>query len=401
VDVPENQTRPTTLLEPGDPWPLTPPGGSPPPPPPAPARVPRWPFALAALAVVVLVLVAVTHVASPARTLRTGLPTVGSTGTAGASAGAGDAASAVDGAVVDINTTLGYSQAQAAGTGIVLTSDGIVLTNNHVISGATAISVTDVGNGQTYGATMLGYDRSHDIAVIKLTDASGLQTASIGDSSALAVGDQIVGVGNAGGVGGTPSAATGTVTALDRSITAADASDGTSEQLQGLIEVDANIQAGDSGGPLVDSAGRVVGVDTAASAGTTFQGTGGDGYAIPIRTALQVANAIVAGQSSGTVHVGGTAFLGVQVTAGNAALGAAGGTGAVVAGVVSGGAADQAGLAQGDVITGVGDRAVDSPDTLSSVMATHHPGDQVRVTWTDQNGQQQSATVVLGSGPPA
>ena len=128
--------------------------------------------------------------------------------------------------MVDINTTLGYQSEQAAGTGIVLTSSGEILTNNHVIDGATTISATDVGNGKTYSASVVGYDRSSDVAVLQLHNASGLQTASIDNSSNVAVGENVVGVGNAGGTGGTPSVAGGTVTALNQSITASDQGDG-------------------------------------------------------------------------------------------------------------------------------------------------------------------------------
>ena len=148
-----------------------------------------------------------------------------------------------------------------------LSSNGVILTNNHVIDGATSISVTDIGNHKTYTASVVGYDRTKDIAVLQLHNASGLQTATLGNSSNASVGEDVVGVGNAGGTGGTPSAAGGTVTALNQSITASDDGDGTSEQLSGLIETNADIQPGDSGGALVDTSGDVLGIDTAASPG--------------------------------------------------------------------------------------------------------------------------------------
>ncbi len=224
----------------------------------------------------------------------------------------------VDPGLVDINTSLGYQQEQAAGTGIVVTSDGEILTNNHVIDGATSISVTDVGNKKTYTASVVGYDRTGDIAVLQLHNASGLQTANFANSSGISVGEDVVGVGNAGGTGGTPSAAGGTVTALNQSITAQDQGDGTSEQLSGLIETNANIQAGDSGGALVNTSGQVIGVDTAASGGTSFQFNGQDqgnqGFAIPINTALSIARQIEAGNGSSTIHIGTTAFLGVEIS---------------------------------------------------------------------------------------
>ena len=179
-------------------------------------------------------------------------------------------AAAVDPGLVDVNSTLGYQHAQGAGTGIVLQSSGLILTNNHVIRGATALSVTDIGNGQTYPATVVGYDRTHDIAVVQAQGASGLTTARFGNSDAVAVGDQILGIGNAGGVGGSPSTAPGNVTALNQTITVNDDSGG-SAPLGGLIQIAADIQPGDSGGPLVNTSGEVVGIDTAAAAsnGTT------------------------------------------------------------------------------------------------------------------------------------
>jgi S1-C subfamily serine protease len=330
-------------------------------------------------------------------------------------------AAKVDPGLVDINTTLGYQQVQAAGTGIVLTSNGVVLTNNHVVNGATSISVTDVGNQKTYTASVVGYDRTHDIAVLQLHNASGLQTATLGKSSNVSVGQDVVGVGNAGGTGGTPSAAGGTVTALNQTITASDEGDGTSEQLSGLIETNANIQPGDSGGALVNSNGQVIGVDTAASAGFSFQSNGqsggNQGFAIPINTALSIAHQIESGNGSSTVHIGPTAFLGVEISPNGASnSGGNGGgfggfgdnsgntgssaSGAAVAGVVTNGPAQEAGLAQGDVITALGAKTISSANDLTSAMLTHHPGDKVSISWTDTSGQTHTATVQLSSGPP-
>ena len=197
----------------------------------------------------------------------------GSGGSSSASSGSsGDTAAIaakVSPALVDINSTFSYQSAQGAGTGIVLTSNGEILTNNHVINGATKISVTDIGNGKTYNANVVGYDATGDIAVLQLQGASGLQTAKIGDASKAAVGESVVAVGNAGGTGGTPSSAGGSITALNQSITAGDDLDGANEQLSGLIQVNADIQPGDSGGSLVNTAGEVIGMDTAASQGNS------------------------------------------------------------------------------------------------------------------------------------
>jgi len=139
-------------------------------------------------------------------------------------------ASRVDPGIVDVTSTLGFQNATAKGTGIVLTSNGEILTNNHVINGATSVSVTDIGNGKTYKASVVGYDESHDIAVLQLSGASGLTTATTGDSSTVNVGDSVVALGNAGGAGGTPAVAAGSVTALNQSITASDESSGRSEE---------------------------------------------------------------------------------------------------------------------------------------------------------------------------
>lgn len=312
-------------------------------------------------------------------------------------------ASKVDPGLVDIDTILGFEGEEAAGTGIVLTSSGEVLTNNHVIDGATAISVTDIGNGKTYSASVVGYDTTKDIAVLQLHDASGLQTASVGNSSNVSVGETVVGIGNAGGTGGTPSAAGGTVTGLNRSITASDAGDGSTEQLTGLIQTNAHIQPGDSGGSLVNGSGQVIAVDTAASAGFSFQ-SGGEspgfqGYAIPINEATTIAKEIDNGTSSSTVHSGTTAFLGVEIES-NAQVAGGSISGAAVAGAIPNSPAQIAGLAAGDVITSVDGQPVASSNALTGLLEPFHPGNRVTIDWTNALGKVQTASVQLSSGPP-
>ena len=321
----------------------------------------------------------------------------GSNGSSSGSGSAASVASKVDPGLVDVNTTLSYQKVEGAGTGMVLTSNGVVLTNNHVVEGETSISVTDIGNGKTYAATVVGYDRSADVAVLQLTNASGLSTVTLA-SSAASDGQQVVAIGNAGGKGGTPSYAAGTVTATDQSITASDEVTGASEQLTGLLETNANIVAGDSGGPLVNSSGEVLAMDTAAAQGFQFQSQGNQGYAIPVSTAASTARAILDGSSSSTVHVGGTAFLGVQVE--SAQSSGSGTSGAVIADVVQGGPAANAGLAAGDTITSLGGTGVSSPEALTDLMLAQKPGASVQVEYVDSSGQQQSATVQLGNGPP-
>jgi S1-C subfamily serine protease len=338
-------------------------------------------------------------------------------GGASRSSGAGPSdasaiASRVSPGLVDVNTTIDYGQAQGAGTGMVLTRGGEVLTNNHVIEGATAISVTDVGNHRTYAATVLGYSVSNDVAVLKLSGASGLRTVTTA-AAAPSSGEEVVAVGNAGGAGGTPSYAGGTVTATGQSITARDDITGTAERLTGMIETNADVQAGDSGGPLVNASGRVIGMDTAGS--DTFQFAAqsqGDGFAIPITTASTVASHIAAGASSATVHIGPTAFLGVQIGSqgqggfapggygyGN---GPASGNGVTIAGVVPGSPASGTGLTAGDTITAIDSHAVTSQSSLQTVMVRdYRPGQTAAIHYTDTTGQSHTATVVLASGPPA
>jgi S1-C subfamily serine protease len=325
-------------------------------------------------------------------------------------------ANRVDPAIVDVTSTLGYAGATAKGTGIVLTSNGEILTNNHVINGATSVTVTDVGNGKTYKATVVGYDESHDIAVLQASGASGLTTASTGDSSSVAVGDRVVALGNAGGVDGTPSVAAGSVTALNQSITASDESSGSSEQLTGLIQTNADIQPGDSGGPLVNEHGQVIAIDTAASTNYQFGnggfGNGGfgdngsgsngssgqtQGFAVPINTALSVARQIEAGQGSSTVHIGATAFLGLEIAPTNQQSGG----GVLIAGTRSGTPTAAAGLTEGDTVTGLDGKSVNSGTDIQQILVGHHPGDKISISWTDSSGQSHTATVTLATGPSA
>jgi S1-C subfamily serine protease len=311
-----------------------------------------------------------------------------------------------DPGLVDVASTLGDEQAESLGTGQVLTSSGEVLTNNHVIEGATSITVTDIGNGRSYQAKVVGYNQTKDIAVLQLQGASGLKTVRLGDSATAAVGQSVTAIGNAGGKGGTPSVVTGEITGLNASITASDEGSGTTEQLSGMINDNAPIQAGDSGGPLVNGAGQVIGIDTAAETATGFQfqsqqANQTEAYAIPINEALSIASQIEHGQASSTVHIGTTGFLGVEVLPASraAADGIANGSGAAVAGVLQGTPAANAGLSAGDVITSIDGKSVSSPSALQAAMELHHPGNRVTIGYSDQYGQSHSATITLANGP--
>jgi len=318
--------------------------------------------------------------------------------TAPASRPSSSLAARVDPGLVDVTATLGYQQAVSAGTGMVLTPSGRVITNNHVIEGATSVTVTDVGNHRTYTAAVAGYDQSQDIAVLQLAAASGLKTVSLGTSSALTAGEKVLALGNAGGQGGTPAAAAGTVTALGQSIIATEAA-GVSEQLTGLIQTDVPLQPGDSGGPLVGPAGQVIGMNTAV---LQFQiGSGvAPAFAIPASQVAPIAAAAAAGRASAAVHLGPTAFLGVQVMPfGIQVPGHPDVAGFVVTGTTPGTAAARVGLVPGDVITSIGGHAVTSGMSLPPVMDAYHPGDTARLSWVDRAGQVHAASVVFTAGP--
>jgi S1-C subfamily serine protease len=297
--------------------------------------------------------------------------------------------------VVVIDTNLAYQNASAAGTGIVLTSSGEILTNNHVIAGATTIRVVVPKTTHTYTARVVGYSTTADVAVLQLQKASNLKTVKTGNDSNLKLGARVTAVGNAGGTG-TLTSSRGIVTGLNKTITVQD-DNGATEQLTGLIETNATLQPGDSGGPLLNSASRVVGMDTAASSSSPFTASASsDGYAIRIGKATTIAKQIASGKSSATVHIGATAFMGVQL--GNSPSFA--GRGATIVGLVPGGPAAAAGIVPGDVITAVAGRAVSGPSDIEPIILAHKPGDKVAITYTDASGQSQTASITLATGPP-
>jgi S1-C subfamily serine protease len=214
-------------------------------------------------------------------------------------------AAKVDPCLADVTATLDVRGARSEGTGIVLSSTGEVLTNNHVIAGARSVTVTDVGNGRSYPAAVVGYDRPHDIAVLQLRGASGLKAIALGGGPDPAVGQAVVALGNADGTGGTPAMVRGTITGLGQAITTADRATATFAQLTGLIASTVGIAPGDSGGPLVSTAGAVVGINTAASPGSRFPSvTQAQAYAIPAAQAASIASQIQARRASATVHIG-------------------------------------------------------------------------------------------------
>lgn len=289
-----------------------------------------------------------------------------------------------------------------AGTGIVLSPDGLVLTNHHVVDGAHDIDAVALATGTRHDVDVLGYDRFRDVAVIRLVDATDLPVAPLGRSADLRVRDAVTAIGNAEG-GGVPVPAPGTVTALDESVVARNASDGSRNRLTGMIEVDADIRPGDSGGPLVDAYGSVVGVSTAGNTGMrpdpTAQTTGisvpVESYALPIDDAVAIADQIRDGRSTDTVHVGPTALLGIAVTDVGQTQ-----DGAKVVAVGFDTPADRVGVQRGDVVVSWDGRPVRSQTDLAVEMNTRRPGDRVELGWVDAGGGTRSATLILETGTP-
>lgn len=331
-------------------------------------------------------------------------PTTGSgPGLAGTPATSGSmttaqVAKAVDPAIVDINTVvqLAAGSGEAAGTGMIVTSTGEIITNNHVVASSTSIKVTIAGRG-TYVAHVVGTDPTADVAVIQVTGVSGLPTVKFGNSSSADVGTSVVAIGNALGLGGTPTVTSGTITALGRAINATD-SQGSSEHLTGMLETDAPIQPGDSGGPLVNRSGQIVGMDTAALTVNNQSST--VGFAIPINRVLTVANEIEQGKTEGgQIIFGLPAFLGIGgQTTGLSGSGPSSGAGIIY--VQSGSPASQAGIVPGDVITAFDGHATTTINRLATLIRERRPGDRATVTFESSSGTH-TATVTLATGPAA
>ncbi|HEX6450988.1 MAG TPA: S1C family serine protease [Trebonia sp.] len=385
------------------------------------------------------------------------LPGSGAVPTPGPSspAGSGSGGSASEQAVINkvkpgmviINSSLQYNSEAGAGTGMVINPNGLVLTNNHVIESSTNLSATVVATGKTYRASVVGYDKTGDIALIKLQDASGLRTVPIGNSSAVKSGDSVVALGNAQGQGNIVPAA-GQITGTNQTITASDqGGEISSETLHGMLQTSANIVAGDSGGPLSNSSGQVIGMDTAGDSVSMGEQAPSAGFAIPINTALSVAREIAAGHASSTISIGYPPFIGIYIASGNSSnpqqqaaqqeqsggsgnpfggFGGSGGgsgsagpscytsnanlqipqtiaptsSGTLVDGVICGSPAAAAGLTGGAVITAVDGQAAGSPQHLGGILAKLKPGDTAAISWVSPSGQQTTSTLHLVAGPP-
>src|SRR5712691_532285 len=289
----------------------------------------------------------------------------------------------------------------AAGTGLIITSSGDVLTNNHVVEGSVSIKVSIQGKSGTYTATVIGVDPADDVAVIHVKGVSGLPTVTIADSSTVTVGDTVYALGNALGLGGSPRVTQGIVTALEQTITASD-NGAQAEQLTGMIQSDAEISPGDSGGALVNSAGQVIGIITAGQAQGFRSNSTTIAFAIPSSKAVDIANRILAGKAGNGIFIGPVGYLGVSVqtldATSAAQLGLSITSGAYVRAVVAGSPAEHAGITAGSVITRVNSTVVDSATALGNALHQYKPGDQVKITWISGNATQ-TANVTLASGP--
>ncbi len=310
------------------------------------------------------------------------------------SSGSLDAAAAkVIPAIVDINTTVGNGQ--AAGTGMIIGSTGEILTNNHVVTGSSSITVTVEGQSQTYSAHVVGVNVAQDVAVIQIDQSvSDLPTVTFADSSAVQVGDSVLAIGNALGQGGTPRVTQGHITALNQTITAG-TGQSDAETLSGMVQSDAVIYEGDSGGALVNSSGQVIGMITAGQA-QGFRSAASDvGYAVSSNNAVTQANRIRVHETGSDLTYGQVGYLGVSVSAQPTV------SGALIVGVQSGSPAAAAGITAGSVITKVGGTNITSAAALGTAVKSHKPGDRVSVTWTTQGGgATRTATVTLGATNP-
>jgi S1-C subfamily serine protease len=349
----------------------------------------------------------------------------------------------VEPGMVDITSKLKLSGQIFEGTGMVLSSSGLVLTNNHVINGATggSLHATLVSNGRTYAAQIVGWDATQDVALLRLVGASGLKTIQVGNSSQVKLGSDVVALGNAGGQGGSPTVTSGKVTSLNKTITASDAGSDTSETLHGMLQTSAPIAPGDSGGPLANAAGQVIGMNTAANT-QNLGANNSMGYSIPIDRALALVREMAAGHGSGSIQLGQPPFIGIAIastaanttstatsprtqerqlqriaTANNDGINASGRclpndegspvphgiapatSGALVGGVFCGTPASATGLQAGDVIVAVDGHAVTSASSLHAVVSTYRPGNTVTVSWVDPNGKKHTGSLKLAAGP--
>jgi putative serine protease PepD len=306
-------------------------------------------------------------------------------------------------AVVNIKVTTltatpfgGTGSGRAEGSGIVLSKDGIILTNNHVVANSTSVSVSFNDGHPSMTGRVIGTDPQHDLAIVEVK-ANDLHPITIGSSHELRLGDHVAAIGFPLGLGG-PTVTQGIVSGLDRDITVASDSGTGAEHLKGLIQTDAAINPGNSGGPLVDANGNLVGIATAAASAASAENTG---FAIAVDEAIPVVEQII---RNGSTNREGRAWIGVQVApvaeAGAAGLDLPPGIkGALVAGIVAGSPAASSSLHVGDVITSVDGDRVSSPSELTSILGGHSTGDTITIGVVRSGGERSSVRLTLGRRP--
>ncbi len=339
-------------------------------------------------------------------------------------------AARLDPSIVDITgvkeDATGQTVEDDAGTGVIITRSGEVVTNNHVIAGDDQLQAT-LADNNTYPIKVLGEDPTDDVALVQIQGASNLHAIPLRSGASATIDEAVAAFGNALGRGGPPSATQGQVTHLDQTITATlDNGSERSETLNGLIEMSAQICPGDSGGILTNAQGDYLGILTAASTPNNGGGYGGggnggggnggsaqgecsnDGFVIPTAQAIPIVQQIRSGHRTSKVIIGLPGFLGVEVQECTQASTEEGScqppavNGAQITQLVQGGAAEQAGFPPSFVITAIGPTQVTSPNDLTTILEQTSPGQAVEVTWNDGlGGPSQTTTVTLGAGPPA
>jgi S1-C subfamily serine protease len=279
----------------------------------------------------------------------------------------------------------GGFQESGAGTGIVITADGEIVTNAHVVNGATAITVTLPNNGGTHPASIVGIDTTQDLAVIKISGVTNLKPATFANSDTAEVGDSVLAVGNALGYGGAPTVTEGILSAKGRTLT------GTDDNLSGLLQTDAAINPGNSGGPLVDTTGQVIGINVAVASGTTTEPAQNIGFTIPSNTVVNDLPSLKAGKGAssqgGQTTQAGT-FLGVSVADATG--------GALVQAVEPGSPAATAGIQAGDLITSVNGKAIADGTALQQAIRSEKAGTTVTIGLT-RNGSATTLKATLGT----
>jgi putative serine protease PepD len=286
--------------------------------------------------------------------------------------------------VVSIRSTLtaGRFTEDAAGTGVIISGDGEIMTNAHVVGDATSVKVTLAGESQARDAAVVGTDPANDLALLKIAGVSGLPAATLGNSGDVRVGDDVVAIGNALALRGGPTVTRGIVSALDRSLETQDST------MTGLIQTDASISSGNSGGPLVDATGKVIGINSAVASSGAGTAAENIGFAIAIDNARPVIDRL-----RNHTPAAAAGFLGVRSTDP-----ADGSRGATVVSVDDGSAAAKAGIQAGDLITAIDGKSVDGAAALGAAVRAHTPGTPVKITFV-RGSTTRTVTADLGTRP--